>query len=649
MKKILRIILIFILQIYIITILSCHFSDNMDNEFIFEEFPLEEFPEQKDYPDAGAVILLDEAEINILKTGKLRSSHLDRRMVVKILNKKGYKYATMIIPYAEGTYVTNIRAKTILKNGKVIPLDKDQIFDVNLYPSFILYSDIRAKRFTMPGIEDDCIVEYKWTQKTESFTYWTRWFFQHDEPTMINRYTVRCLSQWDIKWKAYGLEVEPEKDDYPDGFKAVSKWEVKNIPPFIPEAGMPPGSNVIANIMFSPVHISKWDHISEWYFSLAEDRMKPTGKINQLVDTLLAGIEEETEKIKKIFEFVRNKVRYVAIEIGIGGFQPHFAEDILEKRYGDCKDMTTLIVAMAKVANIKVNPVLISTWANGSVDTSLVSHAHFNHAIAVANLKDSSKIWMDATNKFISFGELPWYDQNTLVLEIGDKGKPLFSKTPLSSDHKNMAESNWNISIEEDGLASGIVILKFSGAQANSIRYAIQLIHPVPVKTWFGQQLLKCFPDLEVNEVEVINHKEVSEPLSIKINFQISKLISPVGDKFTFNPGRLSAFDWNKLFAEQERKYDVEIGYPLSEIDEINLKYPESWSYISNIDGQHLISPYGKGEWQLKSVKKGSLNYKRSFSLDLIYIDKKDYKIFYSFLNKAAFNDEKVILFEKGE
>jgi len=388
-------------------LLSCAPASRWATHLDWQEYSLDTLPTQADYPDAGAVVLLDEANLEIFNSSGMAFSQLDRRMMIKVLNERGYKWANVTVPYSESSSITNIRARTILPNGKIIAISEKDVYDVTLYPQFVFYSDVRAKRFTMPAVEKGCVIEYSWRKTVRNFTYWTRWQFQHEEPTLLARYSVRCPSEWEINWKTFGVEIEPEVEKVPKGFKATRKWEVRDLPALVPEIGMPPGNQDIAHIMFSPVGMGKWDDIATWFHKLAAERWVPHKPIRNLVAELLRGVDDPVQKLRRIFEFVRDNVRYVAIEIGIGGYQPHFASSVLRNRYGDCKDMMTLIIAMASAAGIDTYPVLISTWQNGKVDTSLASQAHFNHAIAVASLPDSLEVWMDATEKYCAFGELP--------------------------------------------------------------------------------------------------------------------------------------------------------------------------------------------------------------------------------------------------
>jgi len=425
-------------------------------EINWRDFNWEALPSEEDYPETGAVILLDEAHVEISRLEKLPFSTLHRHRIVKILNETGYHHANFIIPFNGNTKITHIEARTIRPDGSIILLDKGNIFETSLYPDYVFYSDIKCKRLAMPAVEPGSILEFRWKLQVRNFSFWTRWPFQHTNPILISRYTVRCPRSWDFKWKSYQLDIMPEIISS-EGSYAVYQWEVRDMPPIHQEIGRPHGLTQIPGLMFSPVGLTDWNDLSQWYYDLAKDRMKVDRMIKQFTDSLTDHANNNLEKLKSIYQFVRDRIRYLAIEIDIGGYQPHYASEVYTHLYGDCKDMTTLIIAMAEAIGLDVDPVLISTWQNGDLDTSLVSPAHFNHAIAYARLPDNSEIWMDATDKQTPFGSLPWYDQNRLVLVINDSADAVIKRTPAYDNNTNRSERLWQLKLNEDGGVRGTV------------------------------------------------------------------------------------------------------------------------------------------------------------------------------------------------
>jgi len=602
-------------------------------------------PDQKEYPDAGAIILLDEADLDVGSSSEITFSRLERHVIVKILNERGFANANVLVPYGRGTKVSDIRGCTILPNGDIVPLEKDQIYDTNLYPDYVFYSDIRAKRFTMPAVEPGCIVEYRWNKTVGNFTFWTHWQFQHDDPVLISKYNIRCPGHWDIHWKATGVVVEPKIDQVPRSAKVNHLWEVRDMPPFLPEAGMPNASEEAAHLMFSPIGVSRWEDIGKWFLDLAEDRMKPNDQIRQVVRKITEGTSSEKEKLERIYDFVREKIRYIAIEIGLGGYQPHAAEDIFKNRYGDCKDMVTLIVAMAKAAGIDVHPVLISTWQNGTVDTALVSQAYFNHAIAYTFLSDSTELWMDATHKTCGFGDLPWFDQNRLAFIIQSREKSWFQRTPAEEANDNLVDRKWKLAIDSTGCIAGSLEWIYRGIPASEERLNIRFMNPKEIEPWFSRELLSRYPGFECRQVRFDGLNDPAKSLIIYGEFTSSKRINRSDSSLVFQPGALSSFEWYGMFGERERQYDIELRFPLHVVDEIELNYPGEWRCDIPFEKKNIEKSYGSIDYLINNPDPGQLLYKRDFRSDTVRIRKENYADFKRFVNLIGEYDKRVILF----
>ena len=75
-----------------------------------------------------------------------------------------------------------------------------------------------------------------------------------------------------------------------------------------------------------------------WYTGLAQGRRDATPEMKQKVAVLTAGATTATDKMAALAKFVQQDIRYVAIELGIGGIQPHAAGEVFQHRYGDCKE-----------------------------------------------------------------------------------------------------------------------------------------------------------------------------------------------------------------------------------------------------------------------------------------------------------------------
>jgi len=600
-------------------------------------------PDQAQYPDASAIILLDEAGQRLYSKNQRNLSIMDRRTVIKILNERGYYYANMTIPYEKGTEITNIRARTILNDGRIVELLPEQIFDTNYNTQYIYYTDQRVKQFSMPAVENGCIIEYSWRKKSADCHFDSHWPFQREDPVLLSRYSIDTPRNWKMTHKVYGEQIFPSYLTESLGDRIKLQWEASNVPPFVPEVSSPPGERTSSHLLFSPLGIETWQDVANWYLDLAEQRMRPENTIRQTVKKL-KYTQNSLNQLKSIFSFVQRTVRYIPIEIGIGKYQPHSAESVLRNGFGDCKDMVSLIVAMARAADITVHPVLLSTWPHGETDTSLVTPHYFNHVIAVAFLDDSTSVWMDPTEKKVSFMELPWYDQDRLVL-IARRKEAEIVKTPAAPAEANRSIRHWNITLDDRGVARGTIVIEFEGAQAMEMRHQLLQIHPSNRASWLARHVFSHYPITIESKVRVAEEQNINQPLVVSATFSSSHIVLKSQDLFTLFPDALSTFDWHKLFPGHHRRDDIAMKHPLAITDRIHITYPENLNLVSDKQRDVIESLFGKFEWNIKLLGAGTAVFDRTFVLTATKVPKTRYLDFRNFLFKTALSDQTLILF----
>jgi hypothetical protein len=148
-----------------------------------------------------------------------------------------------------------------------------------------------------------------------------------------------------------------------------------------------------------------WNDIGVWYANLTSASRVPSPALQQRVTELTAGISDPLKKMQVLAAYVQQQIRYVAIEIGIGGLQSHPAADVFKHQYGDCKDKATLLGTMLKVAGIDSYYVMIDT-ARGIVNPDFPS-LRGNHMIMAIRLPQ------DVTANTLYAFTLPWTIRNS--------------------------------------------------------------------------------------------------------------------------------------------------------------------------------------------------------------------------------------------
>lgn len=626
--------------------ISCAHNGDWGRRLDWQEFVVTNLPGEKDYPDAGAVIILDEGKMQIIGGNELPTSLFERHRIVKILNTRGQRYANITIPYTPSSQVENIQARTISPTGKITVIDKKNIYDVTLYPRFIFYSDQRARIFTMPAIEDGSVVEYRYQMRIRGRNLWPSWIFQDNVPVLKSRFTMVSPSEWEVNYKHYNIDLEVEVAEAPTGFPATYKWETADVPGLKSEVGMPALNDCLARLEIAPLGMKSWDDVSLWYHELAEPPIKGGQMVKALAKFLTEGVGSDAEKLKIIYEWVREQVRYVAVEIGIGGFQPHPAEQILTNRYGDCKDMATLICSLAREAGIEAYPVLVSTWQNGAPDTSLPSPFHFNHAIAYCPSVGDGGIWTDATEKGCPFGELPWYDQGLPVLVVGKEGKAEIIMTPAAPANSNQLWFDWQVELDEQGAANVRGKTQFNGAPATEMRESLIYASPDDQRHLLETFLAIRCAGVKLDSFQISGVNPVEDPLTISYAFQTATFILPQKEQMTFRAGQILTFDLPDYFRSTNRQHPIRFRYGVHDGLKLKINLPANWEVKTLARSDSIAAPFGSANWAY-STNGNTLEVHINRHLSGTSVDPEQYQDFQNFVDEIKSRDLREVVINR--
>jgi hypothetical protein len=217
-----------------------------------------------------------------------------------------------------------------------------------------------------------------------------------------------------------------------------------------------------------------WHGVGRWYRQLLDPL--PTGAEPVVAQALAltAGLGGPRQRLEAILAYLRHEVRYVAVEEGLGSVRPSPPEDVLQRRWGDCKDQSVLLVDLLRQAGIEAYPALASAGRRRHVDPRFPSPWSFNHMLvavpqgAVATLADDPVgdgfLFLDPTQ---SRGSGRWLapavqDQNVLVIRPGEA---VLARTPLRPEleHRRLT---LEVRVTPDGETTGHVKLVESGASA---------------------------------------------------------------------------------------------------------------------------------------------------------------------------------------
>jgi transglutaminase-like putative cysteine protease len=507
-------------------------------------------PKAEVWPNSDAALLLDTSTVTIKPNGTVVH---ETRSTYKLFNERARSLAEVSIGFnAEYENVEIIKARTISRSGVVKPLNLKDVHTVAPYSEFAMYDDSLAMAFSLPAIEDGCVIDYVYRKTTLPFLLpghvWFDWRFNGPRPVGVSRLTVRSPLDRPFSFKRYnGAPIAAEQISHDDRY-IVRTWEMKDIAPIEMEPDMPGPHEIAARIECSS--LASWNEISQWFWRMAKPQMASNDWMHKTVLKLTAGKKTDEEKARAIYDWTANKVRYVAVELGISAFKPHAAKDVYDHLYGDCKDKSTLLISLLKLAGISADPVLLHTEDRMAVRDEVPSPHRFNHCIVLAYVGDK-QVWLDPTAEDCGYGDIPGQDRGSDALVVRE-GKGDFVRIPTYRPEDNGGDAIARVKVSPNGAVVLESDLKFRGALGQFMRQAIRSLNPEQIKQMTNSLATKLVPGGVPKSFKYSDPKNKSGDFTMSIAIESSRYAQLTGN--------LMLVPWylNNMFTEKGNPYTKE-------------------------------------------------------------------------------------------
>ncbi|HEU5400192.1 MAG TPA: DUF3857 domain-containing transglutaminase family protein, partial [Terriglobales bacterium] len=436
-------------------------------------------------PRTNAAVLLDEGNFSFINASEYKEHY---REVIRILRPEGRSEGEFSVHYRAGEKVTAIHAWSIDSSGHTYEVKDKEFILVSPFGTDELYSDHMAMAGKVAGAEVGSVVAFEYTVTRHPDIPQLHWVFQQTNPVVKSSITVALPAGWEYKtfWSS-GAPFEPKAVD--SGWQ----WTRENLPGIEEEEASPAYASLLSRMTISVFvpgtpKVDSWKTIGDWNNGLTRDRRVPTAEISAKARELTAGASGFDATLRALAHFMQRDIRYVAVEVGIGGQQPHFAADIFRHRYGDCKDKSTLLAALLQA--VGVNSYYFSVNTNRGLVTEGMPSLAFDHEIlaielpagapayhSVVTSKSGQKFLIfDPTDEFTPVGELNAGLQGGYGLLNNSSGGELI-RLPMLDPDTNHRERTAEFVLTQDGNLSGDVLEKRNGDSAWSWRSAMNQLN----------------------------------------------------------------------------------------------------------------------------------------------------------------------------
>jgi len=302
----------------------------------------------------------------------------------------------------------------------------------------------------------------------------------------------------------------------------IYRWIARDVPQAFPEPDMPPMYSQIQRLLVSTVH--HWEDISRWYWNLCKSHISDTRpEMTEKVEELVKEMPTDLDKIKAIFFWVSQKVRYLGltVEKEAPGYEPHPVKMTFERRAGVCRDKAALLVAMLRLAGFEAYPVLIM---NGPKKDPEVPQPFFNHAISCVLGSDGKYILMDATDENTRH-LFPTYLNDQSYLVARPDGDSLRT-SPVETAEKNMMHIKTSGRLNSEGELFAESVLTFEGINDNAYRAYFSRISTEERQAFLENLIKNIVPGAQLEDFTILpkDMNQMDQTLTIRIRFKASDI-----------------------------------------------------------------------------------------------------------------------------
>jgi hypothetical protein len=259
-------------------------------------------------------------------------------------------------------------------------------------------------------------------------------------------------------------------------------------------------------------------------------------------------IENELEKAKLIYEYVQSNFTW--------NEEYHIFKDIslnetLKTKTGRVSEINLLLFNLLKTYDIDVKPVLLAT-RNSGIPTKLYPViSEFNYLIVQIKIGDNTYL-LDATDKFLSFGELPFRCLNYYGRLLDFKnGSSWIDIRPLEN---NNVLHRLSLKFNDDDILEGTINSKYQDHNAISKKKAFFLN-----KNSYKEDFKNSNPNIDVIDHMVKTELKTDNIYEEELNIEYSDF-NEAANKLFLDPFLIKFFNENP-FKLQERTYPIEFGY----------------------------------------------------------------------------------------
>lgn len=601
--------------------------------------------------NANAVVRLNQLDIVITSQ---RSMNIITKRVVSVLNEKGLSAIDAIESYDKRTNIRNIEATVYDVLGKEIKKIKRKDFkDQSSGEGGTLFSDNRYLYLDYTPIQYPFTIVFDSEIETSTTAFIPKWYPSSDYFVSVEKSILNVKYPDNLGFKKMEFNFSNFKIDKTIDTATQLSYTVTNILAQKQEDYSPSFSSVFPNVMMGlelfhlegvDGNAKTWKEFGQWYSDkilLGTTDLSDETKMK--VKTLVGDEKDPIKKAKLIYNFVQQKVRYISIQVGIGGWKPMLASDVDRLGYGDCKALTNYTKALLDVVSVpSYYTILYGDRKKLSIQSDFVSMQGNHVILSIPN--GNNYTWLECTSQDDPFGYQGTFTDDREVLVIKPDGGEIV-RTKVYEDNGNTQISKGEYTLSTNGDFSGKITISSDGSQYSQ-KTSIENMQPTEKESHY-KEYWGHINNLKINKISFSNDKDKIR-LTENVAIEAVNYGSLTSNKLIFT---VNAFNRTNAYVKRirNRKNPLEIQRGFLDEDEITITLPSGFFTEFLPENYELNSKFGNYKTEIIKTDTANLVYKRTLFVKKGLYSNKEYDEYRLFIEQISKNDNAKIILTQNQ
>jgi hypothetical protein len=558
---------------------------------------------------------------------------------VTVLHKSGEKYGQLALYYDKNTVIKSAKGEIYDEFGKLIAkFSLSNFRDESAVNDFSMFEDNRVKYYLPQVHSYPYTVVYQYEIRNKQNLIIPEWRPLPGFDIAVEKSSYEFICSLTEEVRVLERNFTGFKQENPSEKNFSRQWQVENLPAIKYEAYATNPETYFPSVKVAPKNFSyynfkgsytNWNELGKIsYDYLLKDVHDLSATTINFIKNLVKDESSDKAKVKKIYEYLQQKTRYISVQIGIGGFKPIKASEVDRLGYGDCKALVNYMQSLLQEVGIESYYCVVDA---GEDKTDLLpnfaSMEQGNHIILCVPLKDEY-VWLECTSQDAPFNYLGSFTDDRWVLACTKDGGKLL-KTPKYEASKSTQNRKSEVLLANDGSVKGNLKTEFAGSQFDNHFF---LTKKTPLERERQLKYLYDINNIEFTAIELEANTDLQR-FTEKLTFEAGNYAKLVNDRISFAPNLFNVKRSVASVRNRTLAFEIKRGY--TDEDQIVFALDQRILPLISPKIMQLESKFGKYYAEIKLID-GKLQYYRKLVLNDGIYSAQEYETYENFISQIV-------------